>query len=194
VAVTLPPLVQARTPNQSSRNGATITHLVWHATAGHYAPSIAWLQHPAAQASAHLVVREDGGEATQLVKLAVKAWHAEAWNPFSVGVEHASMGAGFASHDQLERSVRIFGWLCHHLNIPPVFGLHKSRGIVLVAVQADEHRAARVAPRPVLGRVGVRVDACFAEIDCRNEYPGASFAATSYALPPCLRVVAQSIG
>jgi hypothetical protein len=64
----------------------------------------------------------------------------------------------------------------------------------LVAVQADEHRAARVAPRPVLGRVGVRVDACFAEIDCRNEYPGASFAATSYALPPCLRVVAQSIG
>jgi N-acetyl-anhydromuramyl-L-alanine amidase AmpD len=130
MAVTLPPLAQACTPNQSSRNGTTITHLVWHATAGHYAPSISWLQHPAAQASAHLVVREDGGEATQLVKLGVKAWHAEAWNGFSVGVEHASLGAGFASHDQLERSARIFGWLCHHLGIPPVFGLHKPRGIV----------------------------------------------------------------
>jgi len=107
-----------------------ITHLVWHATAGAYAPSISWLCNPASQASAALVVREDGAEATQLVHLAAKAWHAVAWNGFSVGVEHASRGAGFASHAQLVESARVFGWLCHKLGIPPVFGLHRPKGIV----------------------------------------------------------------
>lgn len=126
----LAPLVQRRSPNQSSRNGATITHLVWHATAGAYAPSVSWLCNPRAQASAHLVVREDGGEVSQLVHLAAKAWHAVAWNGFSVGVEHASLGAGFASSVQLAESARIFAWLCHTLGIPPVFGLHRPKGIV----------------------------------------------------------------
>lgn len=126
----LPPLVQKRTPNQSSRNGTAITHLVWHATAGAYAGSVSWLCDPAADASAHLVLDEHGTEATQLVHLAAKAWHAVAWNSFSVGVEHASLGAGFASSVQLHESARVFGWLCHHLGIPPVFGLHKPRGIV----------------------------------------------------------------
>lgn len=125
----LPPLVQRKTPNQSART-QPITHLVWHATAGHYAPSVAWLCDPRAQASAHLVIDEDGGEATQLVPLARKAWHCAGWNGFTVGVEHASLGAGFTGRDQEERSARVFAWLCHHLNIPPVMGLHRSQGIV----------------------------------------------------------------
>ena len=104
--------------------------MVWHATAGHYLPSVEWLCNPAADASAHLVLREDGARATQLVRLSEKAWHAVAWNGFSVGVEHASLGAGFATYDQLLRSARIFAWLCWHLNIPPVFGLYKAKGIV----------------------------------------------------------------
>lgn len=126
----LAPLVQRRSPNQSSRNGQAITHLVWHSTAGAYAGSVAWLCSPRADASAHLVIREDGGEATQLVHLAAKAWHAEAWNGFTVGVEHASLGRGFASSSQLSESARAFAWLCHTLDIPPVYGLHKPRGIV----------------------------------------------------------------
>jgi hypothetical protein len=128
--VVLSPLLQRKSPNQSSRNGQAITHLVWHATAGSYAGSVSWLCQPAAQASAHLVIREDGGEATQLVHLAEKAWHCVSWNAFTVGVEHASPGAGFDSHEQLLESARGFGWLCWHLHIPPVFGLHRPRGIV----------------------------------------------------------------
>jgi hypothetical protein len=77
-----------------------------------------------------LVLREDGGEATQLVHLAAKAWHAVGWNGFSVGVEHASLGQGFASSEQMARSARVFAWLCWHLAIPPVMGLHRPRGIV----------------------------------------------------------------
>lgn len=126
----LPPLIQHPSPNQSSRNGQGITHLVWHATVGHYEPSVVWLCNPAAQASAHLVIREDGGEATQLVHLPEKAWHAVAWNGFSVGVEHASLGQGFASSEQERVSARVFGWLCHTLDIPPVHGIGKPRGIV----------------------------------------------------------------
>ena len=116
----LPPLVQAHTPNQSTRHGTKIDLLVWHETAGSYAGSIAWLENPAAQASAHLVIREDGQECTQLVPLAEKAWHAEAYNPRSVGVEHANTrSVGYASMDQLRVSARVFGWLCLHNGIPP---------------------------------------------------------------------------
>ena len=126
----LPPLVQKRTPNQSSRNGARITHLVWHATAGPYRPSVDWLCDPRADASAHLVLDEHGANATQLVHLGMKAWHAVAANGYSVGVEHASLGAGFASSQQVAESARVFAWLCWHLGIPPVFGLHRPSGLV----------------------------------------------------------------
>ncbi len=129
--VVLPPLVQRRTPNQSSRNGHGITHLVWHATAGAYLPSLNWLCNPAADASCHAMLREDGGEVTQLVALQAKAWHAfPFWNLCSVGIEHASRGAGFATAAQQHESARLFGWLCWHLNIPPVHGVGRPRGIV----------------------------------------------------------------
>jgi hypothetical protein len=119
-AVVLPPLIESRTPNESSRHGARVDLLVWHETAGSYAGSVAWLRNPRAGASAHLVIREDGGEATQLVPLAMKAWHAAAYNPRSIGVEHANTTAkGYASDRQLAVSARVFGWLCLHYGIPP---------------------------------------------------------------------------
>lgn len=117
---TLPPLVQRHSPNVSSRHGQRVDLLVWHETAGAYNGSVAWLCNPAAQASAHLVIREDGGEATQLVHLAEKAWHAAAYNPRSVGVEHANTTAkGYATEAQLRVSARVFGWLCLRLGVPP---------------------------------------------------------------------------
>lgn len=130
-AVVLPPLEWERSPNFSSRHGHPITHLVWHATAGPFGPSLSWLRNPAADASCHAMLEEHGAELAQLVKLADKAWHAyPTWNACGVGVEHASEAAGFATHEQLEVSARVFGWLCLHLGIPPVHGLHRPRGIV----------------------------------------------------------------
>ena len=94
--------------------------LVWHETAGAYAGSVAWLCNPRAQASAHIVIDETGSEATQLVPLAAKAWHAAAYNARSVGVEHANTSAkGYASDAQLRVSARVFGFLCLHLGVPP---------------------------------------------------------------------------
>ena len=130
-APTLPPLVERTTPNESARKYGPPRYIVWHSTAGHYAPSIEWLCNPASQASAHLVLREDGAEATQLVALHMKAWHAfEYWNERAVGVEHASRGRGFTGREQAERSARVFAWLCHVLKIPPVHGIGRSAGIV----------------------------------------------------------------
>lgn len=116
----LPPLVYRPSQNRSSRQGERIDLLVWHETAGAYAGSVQWLRNPRANASAHLVVREDGRQVTQLVPLALKAWHAAAYNSRSVGVEHANVTAkGYSTDAQLVESARIFGWLCLHLKIPP---------------------------------------------------------------------------
>lgn len=121
-AVVLPPLTERHSPNQSSRNGAKVDLLVWHETAGAYTGSVAWLCNPAAQASAHIVIDETGTQATQLVPLEAKAWHAEAYNPRSVGVEHANTTAkGYSSDHQLAVSARVFGWLCIELGVPPRF-------------------------------------------------------------------------
>lgn len=119
-AIVLPELHWRESPNRSSRGGSSVHLLVWHETAGAYAGSVSWLCNPAAQASAHIVVREDGLEATQLVHLREKAWHAAAFNPQSIGVEHANVTAkGFATEHQLAVSARIFGWLCLHYHVPP---------------------------------------------------------------------------
>lgn len=119
-AQVLPPLVQKRTPNRSSRNGSKVDLIVWHETAGSYDGSISWLCNPVSDASAHLVVREDGLQATQLVPLFEKAWHAAAFNSRAIGVEHANITAkGYATEKQLRVSARIFGWLCLEYAVPP---------------------------------------------------------------------------
>jgi N-acetylmuramoyl-L-alanine amidase CwlA len=132
VATVLAPLVQKRSPNQSSRHGQRIDLIVWHETAGAYRGAVSWLCDPRSDASAHLVVREDGREVTQLVPLANKAWHAAAFNPMSVGVEHANVTAkGYATEDELRESARIFAWLCWHLGIPARWAPNgKGRGVV----------------------------------------------------------------
>lgn len=127
----LAPLIWRPSPNHSSRHGEPTTHLVWHATIGRYLGAVATLREPTSDASAHLVVREDGGETTQLVRLDAKAWHAYPyWNTRSIGVEHASLQRGFASHAQLEQSARLFAYLCHRERIPAVHGVDRPRGIV----------------------------------------------------------------
>jgi hypothetical protein len=117
--VVLPPLVKAWSPNQSSRHGTEIDLLVWHETAGKYAGDVSWLRNPKSKASAHLVVREDGGEVSQLVPLSKKAWTQAAFNPRAIGVEHSNLTAkGYSTEDQLRVSARIFGWLLWKFELP----------------------------------------------------------------------------
>ena len=114
----LPALFWRPSPNFSTRGGARVDLIVLHDSEGGYEGSVSWFEMSRSKVSAHYVVREDGGEVTQMVDLADNAWHACAFNRRSVGIE---MG-GFASRGfeppLLATTGRIFAYLCHHLQIP----------------------------------------------------------------------------
>jgi hypothetical protein len=98
-------------PNYSSRNGSAVSLVVIHSCEGAYSGCWGWLRNSSAGASAHYVVSESGGEVTQLVREASRAWHVAAsyecsragnqqcnkngtsTNNFSVGIEHAGFGS-----------------------------------------------------------------------------------------------------
>jgi hypothetical protein len=105
------PAIWRASPNYNSRGGVPVSLVVIHSCEGNYAGCWGWLRNTAAGASAHYVVKEDGGEISQLVAESNRAWHVAAaydctkaggqqcnrngmsTNTFSVGIEHA----GFAS-------------------------------------------------------------------------------------------------
>lgn len=118
--IVLPPLVWKDSPNHSSRHGSPIELVVLHETAGSYAGAVSWLCNPAADASAHFVLREDGGEATQIVRMADKAWTQGAFNPRCLSIELATIRPqGFATARQLAVAARIAGWLLLQHRLPP---------------------------------------------------------------------------
>ncbi|MEZ4449477.1 MAG: N-acetylmuramoyl-L-alanine amidase [Nannocystaceae bacterium] len=101
-------------PNYSSRpsgSAGTPTFVIIHSCEGGYSGCWGWLANKASGVSAHYVVKENGGEISQLVKEANKAWHIAATykcslngnvecgrngassNNFTIGIEHA----GYAS-------------------------------------------------------------------------------------------------
>ncbi|GGO25329.1 hypothetical protein GCM10010116_50840 [Microbispora rosea subsp. aerata] len=67
-----------------------IDRVVIHVTQGSYAGTISWFQNPAAQVSAHYVVKSSNGAITQMVREKDVAWHAGNWNynTRSIGIEH----------------------------------------------------------------------------------------------------------
>ncbi len=78
----------ASTSNYRAGRTATIDQVVIHVTQGSYAGSISWFQNPAAEVSAHYVIRSSDGQVTQTVREADTAWHAGSTNSRSVGIEH----------------------------------------------------------------------------------------------------------
>lgn len=120
--MTLPPLKWVPSSNFSGRGGAHIDLLVLHDTEGSYQGSIGWFQIPAPRnlnpVSAHFVIREDGGEATQMVDIGMKAWHACNLNPRSIGFEMAGISAkGFAAQE-VQVVADIFAYHLHGMAIP----------------------------------------------------------------------------
>ena len=114
----LPVLRWEPSPNFSARHGTRVDLLVVHDTEGNYAGAINWFKTPVSRVSAHFVIKEDGSEATQMVDLADKAWHACAFNGRPVGFEMAGFAAkGFGSAEWLAVA-HIIAFHLHHLQIP----------------------------------------------------------------------------
>lgn len=98
----LPNPIWKPSPNFSQRGGSRIDLVVLHDTEGGYAGAIGWFASPHSQVSAHFVMREDGGEAMQMVALADKAWACCAFNSRSINLEMA----GFAKQGYGEKEWR----------------------------------------------------------------------------------------
>lgn len=118
----LPPLDVIWSPNQSSRIGRVPRGIVWHETEGSYLGAVSWLCQPRARASAHLVLREDGGAATQLVPWGEKAWHAVNANVDTIGIELAGFTSEPNNRTQLRNAARLGAYLSHAFDIPVKIG------------------------------------------------------------------------
>jgi N-acetyl-anhydromuramyl-L-alanine amidase AmpD len=118
MAPALPRLLQTPSPNVSSRSAARIRLIVVHDTEGTYAGAIAWFGQARSRVSAHLVMREDGAEVTQMVPLSEKAWHACNFNSVSVGIEGAGSEAQGFSESWWSGMAAIVAWLLHRYGLP----------------------------------------------------------------------------
>lgn len=127
--LTLPPIKQVPTKNYSPVN---IRHdlVILHMMEGGYAGSVAWLCRTATQASAHLCMKADGSEVTQLVPLDLKAWAQCALNGAGVSLEIEGFTQHGLSDDTLNAAALIAAWLCAEYDINPVWAQQgKGRGV-----------------------------------------------------------------
>lgn len=93
-----------------------------HRPAGSYRGAVEYLCSPGANASAHVLVREDAGEATQLVRWSRKAWACVAFNSASENIETPDNIWTRKLTPELEavmqRCARIVAFRCHVRHIP----------------------------------------------------------------------------
>src|SRR6185312_13926920 len=118
--LTLPRVVQTPSANYTP---TPIKHdlLIAHMCEGGYAGSVAWLCKPSVQASAHILMSEDGDEVSQLVPLQFKAWAQCAFNGRGVSLEVPGFTAQGIPEARWRAAALIFGWLCVAYDIPPVW-------------------------------------------------------------------------
>lgn len=124
MSMNLPPLKHVASPNCSSRNGRAVDLICVHDCEGSYAGSIAWFAQKRSQVSAHLVLREDGGEVTQMVDFEDKAWHAVAFNSRSIGLEMAGFAKKGFGDSEWEEAANIVAYLLHKFSIPCQWSQH----------------------------------------------------------------------
>lgn len=118
------PLAVGFTPADSSNYTAggivSYDYVVVHTMQGYYAGSISWFQNPAANVSAHYVMRSDDGEVTQMVRNTDRAWHVGNSNSYALGIEHEGFidDASWYTWETYLSSARLTRWLCEEYEIP----------------------------------------------------------------------------
>lgn len=124
MTIALPKLLQVPSPNWSERNPPKIDLIIWHRCEGSYEGSISWFAQKQSQVSAHLVMKEDGTEATQMVPFSKKAWHCCSFNSRSIGLEMGGYGKDGSSEIELQTAANIIAWLLHKFGIPCQWSKH----------------------------------------------------------------------
>jgi hypothetical protein len=118
--IVLPRVVQRPSPNYTP---VMIRHdlIFVHMCEGGYAGSTAWLCRREANASAHLVMSEDGAEVSQLVPLSMKAWAQMAFNGRGISLEIPGFTAQGIPEERWRAAAVIVAWLCREYGIPPAW-------------------------------------------------------------------------
>lgn len=116
--MSLPRIYWVPSPNYSSRGGNRVRLIVPHDCEGNYRGSIDWFAHAQSRVSAHLVLKEDGTEATQMVAWGNKAWHACNFNPFSEGIEAAGYAAKGFDAPELDALAALVDWRLRANGLP----------------------------------------------------------------------------
>ena len=116
--VVLPPLKWKASPNESSRGRTKISLVVVHDTEGGYDGAVSWFANSHSEVSAHIVLKEDGSQATQMVEYARKAWHAQDFNSCSIGLEMAGFAKKGYGPAEWAVAARIVAFLLHKNGLP----------------------------------------------------------------------------
>jgi hypothetical protein len=115
-----------------------------------------WQSDPA-HSAAHLVVASDGTVACLADLVAVTAYHAEASNPWSIGIEMAQGRGGELYQDQLDATARLVAAICREVGIPEQMPRGPYRGAPLRRMEIVADGARRQLGGPdVVGVLGHR--------------------------------------
>ena len=106
----------------ASRGPEQIDYVVIHVTQGSWSSAINWFQNPAANVSAHYVIRSNDGKIAQCVSDPNIAWHAGSWNynERSIGIEHEGYvdDPNWFTHEMYHASARLAAHLVRQWGIP----------------------------------------------------------------------------
>jgi len=118
-SVVLPPLNWVESPNASARKpGVALDLIVVHDTEGGYQSALSWFSNRHSQVSAHIVLKEDASEATQMVRYSKKAWHCASFNSRSIGLEMAGFAKAGYGEQEWAVAARIVAFLLQKHDLP----------------------------------------------------------------------------
>ena len=123
VKVSLPPITYKHGPSQSYRvhGDDAVDLIIVHSPEGSYKGTVDFLQRPVG-VSYHVLLSEDGSEATQFVAWSRKAWHAKAHNSRSEGIALADYASKIRAFSPGGRKLaRVVAFRLHKRGLPPVW-------------------------------------------------------------------------
>jgi hypothetical protein len=114
----LPPLKWVASPNFRHHRPDPVRVIVWHDTEGGYAGAVSTFANSHSDVSAHLVLREDADEVTQMVRLSDESWACKAPNAWSINLEMAGFAAKGYSDQEWGGAANVVAWLLRRFDLP----------------------------------------------------------------------------
>jgi len=115
----------------ASRGVGDIKSIIIHDTEGSYSGTISWFRDPAAEVSAHYVIRSSDGHIAQMVDEKNIAWHVACYNTGTIGIEHegyASKPDVWFTEAMYSQSAKLTAYLADKYRVPKEHGPIQGHG------------------------------------------------------------------